>query len=52
MLPPRAQTRGKRRVIRSKGQKPQPEWDDKFVISTGIPEYKAYNNDAYIQAYN
>ena len=47
-LPPRAQTRGKRRVIRSKGHRAQPNWDDNFVISSGIPEYKAYNNDAYV----
>jgi hypothetical protein len=29
----------------------QPEWDDNFIVSSGIPEYKAFNN-AYGLAYN
>jgi hypothetical protein len=47
MLPPKVK---KRRLTKSRGPKPQPQWDDGFAVSRGIPEYKAYN-DSYAQGY-
>ena len=48
LLPPKIK---KRRIIRSKGPKAQPEWNDNFsAIGSTIPEYKAYN-DVYAAGY-
>lgn len=46
-LPPKVK---KRRIIRSRGPKAPPQWNDGFNVSKGIPEYKAYN-DVYAQGY-
>lgn len=34
----------KRRVIKSRGPKLPPQWDDGVVANKGIPEYYAHND--------
>jgi hypothetical protein len=47
MLPPKAK---KRRMTKSRGPKLPPQWNEGFSVSSGIPEYRAYN-DNYAQGY-